>query len=145
MIMKTQKQKTTAVLFLFFLSSVVKAQELYVYTEPASNMPAHSLSAKVTANYIGKRPETGNRFMQRYIPELMFGINKNWMVHAGGTFADMHTRNFRWESSTCLSKLSSSKTYKAMIKKMAMLTAMPPMLMIEKNLLFRRLRMPILK
>lgn len=98
MIMKTQKQKTTAVLFLFFLSSVVKAQELYVYTEPASNMPAHSLSAKVTANYIGKRPETGNRFMQRYIPELMFGINKNWMVHAGGTFADMHTRNFRWES-----------------------------------------------
>jgi len=36
--------------------------------------------------------------MQRYTPELMFGINKIWMVHVGGTFADMHTDNFRWES-----------------------------------------------
>jgi len=61
-------------------------------------MPAHSLSAKLSANYIGKLQGSQNRFMQRYTPELMFGFSKKWMVHIGGTFADMHTTNFRWES-----------------------------------------------
>ncbi|MGZ8551739.1 MAG: hypothetical protein ACXWV2_13795, partial [Chitinophagaceae bacterium] len=51
----------------------------------------------LTANYIG-RQATESRFMQRYTPELMFGINKKWMVHVGSTFADMHTKKFRWES-----------------------------------------------
>jgi hypothetical protein len=89
--------KQTIILFMFFCSYIAEGQELYVYTEPASNMPAHSLSAKLSANYIG-RQQSGSRFMQRYTPELMFGINKKWMVHVGGTFADMHTKNFRWES-----------------------------------------------
>ena len=39
-----------------------------------------------------------NRPMQRYTPELMFGINKKWMLHIGGTFSDMHTPGFRGES-----------------------------------------------
>lgn len=82
---------------LVFCSYLAKAQELYVYSEPASNMPARSVSAKLTANYIG-RQATESRFMQRYSPELMFGINKKWMVHVGSTFADMHTKKFRWES-----------------------------------------------
>lgn len=72
-------------------------QELYVYSEPASNMPAHSISAKLSSNIV-TRQDPYNRFMQRYTPEIMLGINKNWMVHAGATFANMHTDNFRWES-----------------------------------------------
>ena len=81
-----------------FCSLLAKGQELYVYTEPASNMPARSLSTKVSGNFIGKNQGRVGRFMQRYTPELMFGINKKWMVHLGGTFANMHTPNFRWES-----------------------------------------------
>jgi hypothetical protein len=61
-------------------------------------MPAHSLSTKLSANYVGKLQGNQNRFMQRYTPELMFGVSKKWMIHVGGTFADMHTTNFRWES-----------------------------------------------
>ena len=61
-------------------------------------MPAHSLSTKLSANYIGKLQGNQNRFMQRYTPELMFGISRKWMMHVGGTFANMHTTNFRWES-----------------------------------------------
>ena len=75
-----------------------RGQELYVYTEPASNMPAHSISARLTGNFIGKNQDETNRFMQRYTPELMLGLSRKWMVHVGGTFADMHTGNFRWES-----------------------------------------------
>ena len=75
-----------------------RGQELYVYTEPASNMPAHSVSTRLTGNFIGKNQGVTNRFMQRYTPELMLGLNRKWMLHIGGTFADMHTGNFRWES-----------------------------------------------
>ena len=89
--------KKNILLILIFCSYIAKGQELFVYSEPASNMPARSLSAKFTANYITPQ-NPDNRFMQRYTPELMFGINKNWMLHVGGTFADMHTKNFRWES-----------------------------------------------
>ncbi len=73
-------------------------QELYVFSEPASNMPARSLSAKLSANYLNGREGAGKRLMQRYTPELMLGIDKRWMVHIGASFADMHTNNFRWES-----------------------------------------------
>jgi len=76
----------------------VRGQELYVYTEPASNMPAHSVSTKVSANITGKNHAAGNRFMQRYTPEFMLALNRKWMVHAGLTVADVHTSNVRWES-----------------------------------------------
>ena len=82
---------------LCFISLQITAQELYVYTEPASNMPAKSLSVKLTANLMGPQP-WHNRFMQRYTPELMFGISKKIMIHTAVSFADMHTTNFRWES-----------------------------------------------
>jgi hypothetical protein len=60
-------------------------------------MPAKSISVKLSANLMGPQP-WHNRFMQRYTPELMFGISKKIMIHTAVTFADMHTTNFRWES-----------------------------------------------
>ena len=89
--------KSLSIIFFLVCSLGVSSQELYVYSEPASNMPAHSISTKLSANFISKQGSS-DRFMQRYTPELMFGINKNWMVHVGASLADMHTRNFRWES-----------------------------------------------
>lgn len=89
--------KRLLVSLLIFCSLTAEAQELFVYTEPASNMPAKSLSAKLTGNFIPPQfPD--DRFMQRYTPEIMLGISKKWMIHVGTTFADMHTTNFRWES-----------------------------------------------
>ena len=87
---------------LFFIACIVcylhtGAQELYVFTEPASNMPAKSMSLKLSGNFMGAQ-SWHDRPMQRYIPEVMFGLNKKWMIHVGTTFSDMHTPNFRWES-----------------------------------------------
>jgi hypothetical protein len=73
-----------------------QGQELYVFTEPASNMPSHSISGKITGKY-SKHPGATNH-MQRYTPEIMFGLNKKWMLHFGSTFSDMYTTNVRWES-----------------------------------------------
>jgi hypothetical protein len=72
------------------------AQELYVYTEPASNMPAKSISAKWNTTLL--KSIHNDRTEQRHSPEIMFGLNKNWMVHAAGTFSDMYSSNLRWES-----------------------------------------------
>jgi len=78
------------------------AQELYPYTEPASNMPSNSISLKLSAMY-GKGSHS-SRVMQRYIPEIMFGLNKKWMVHASASFSDMQESNFYFESAKLYAK-----------------------------------------
>ena len=100
MIFQIISMQKIVIAFLFLAATRLNAaaQELYVYTEPASNMPAHSISAKLTGNFIAKNQSADNRFMQRYTPEVMIGVNKKLMWHIGGSFADMHTRNLRWES-----------------------------------------------
>lgn len=62
------------------------AQELFVYTEPASNMPAKTIGLRVSQNFF-KDQYTG---VTNYhlLPEVMFGINKNLMVHAEGFFSN---------------------------------------------------------
>ncbi len=82
---------------LLFLGMQGKAQELYVYSEPASNIPAHSISGKISAGYMREESIT-KRLMQRYMPEIMFGLNKNLMLKLGSTFGNVHTTNLRWES-----------------------------------------------
>lgn len=89
-------KKLFAILFVAF-SLNVRAQELYVYSEPASNMPAHSISLKLTDHFIGM-DQVYNRSAHRFMPEIMFGFNKNLMVHLTTTFANMHTQDFRFES-----------------------------------------------
>lgn len=80
-------------LMLPFLSG---AQELYVFTEPASNMPARSLSFKLTGRYPDSK--FNNYFKQRYVPEVMIGINKNWMVHLAAGLSDYYSEKLRPES-----------------------------------------------
>jgi len=90
----------TAILFLVVINTT--AQELYPYTEPASNMPAKSLSIK-TAAMFGKGVH-GNNLEQRYSPEIMFGLSKKWMLHAGFTFSNMYEDFLYYESARLYAK-----------------------------------------
>lgn len=78
------------------VASTAGAQELYVFTEPASNMPAGSISFKGTARYPNSK--YNNYFKQRYVPEVMFGLSKNWMLHVSGGFSDYYSQKVRPES-----------------------------------------------
>jgi len=89
----------TITILLFVYSN---AQELYPFTEPASNMPANSFALKLGTMY-GKGPHS-DRILQRYSPEIMFGVNKNLMVHANLTFSDMHESYFYFESARVYAK-----------------------------------------
>lgn len=81
--------KIYSFLFLLF-ATAAKGQELFAYTEPASNMPAHSVGLRVS-NMLMR--EKGGGYQYRLLPEIMIGANKNLMVHldgflsnSGGTF-----------------------------------------------------------
>lgn len=89
-------KKISFVLFVFFAGRL-PAQELYVFTEPASNMPAHSISLKLTDHFV-TNDNIYDRFSHRLMPQLMFGISKKFMFHLGGTISNMHTPDFRYES-----------------------------------------------
>jgi hypothetical protein len=72
------------------------AQELYVYTDPASNVPARSVTAKISTKWLeGKHSQ---RTEIRTMPEVQVGLSKSWMLRANATFSDMYSSNVRWES-----------------------------------------------
>lgn len=84
------------ILFSFFVMQLT-AQELYVFSEPASNLPANSISVKLTDHFVAN-DEKFNRSSNRIMPQLMWGVNKKWMIYVGATFSNMHTANFKYES-----------------------------------------------
>ena len=89
-------------LILLLSAAGAGAQELFPYTEPASNMPAKSMSGKLSGMF-GKGVH-GNRLDQRYTPEVMFGISKKWMLHAAATFSNMYENYYYYESARLYAK-----------------------------------------
>ena len=85
---------STAILFLVVVNTT--SQELYPFTEPASNMPAKSMSFKMTAMF--GRGVHGSGLEQRYSPEIMFGLSKKWMVHGAISFSNMYGKSLYLES-----------------------------------------------
>ncbi|OWK68678.1 hypothetical protein [Pedobacter sp. AJM] len=75
------------------------SQELYVFTEPASNMPAKSLGVRLTNEGMFNNPG----FVSRSIPEVMFGFNKNLMAHAQAFLSDMDGK-YRLEGGSLYAK-----------------------------------------
>ena len=75
-------------LFLCFqISLKSSAQELFVFTEPASNMPAKSIGIRLMNSFMGNSDKTINYHV---MPEVMVGVNKKLMLH-GQSF--MSNRN----------------------------------------------------
>ncbi|TCJ17576.1 hypothetical protein EPD60_05120 [Flaviaesturariibacter flavus] len=80
----------------------LSAQELYPYTEPASNMPTGSISTKLAGMYM--RSVHDDKVKQRYVPEVMLGLNRKWMVHGALLFSDMHGERFMMEGARAYAK-----------------------------------------
>ncbi|HVI45658.1 MAG TPA: hypothetical protein VM802_12345 [Chitinophaga sp.] len=91
-----------AVLGLIIISRLAVAQELYVNTEPASNMAANSLGIRLTNKFF-KMEHTGTVGM-RVEPEVMWGINKKLMVHVIGYASNMMQSSIRAEGGSIYAK-----------------------------------------
>ena len=94
--------KNYLALLFILITTTAAAQELFPFTEPASNMPAKSMSLKMSAMF-GKGVH-GDRIEQRYSPEIMFGISKKWMLHTGVTFSNMYESFLYYESARVYAK-----------------------------------------
>lgn len=80
--------KALLIINLLILTFSCTAQELYVFSEPASNRPAKSIALNLTARF----PDNKNNsyFRNRYIPQVMVGLNKNLMINASTSFSNYY-------------------------------------------------------
>ena len=74
--------KKISVFLILLVCIRAQAQELFVFTEPASNMPAHSLGARLSNSLMKEKQAPG--YSYHAIPELMWGANKRLMLHVDG-------------------------------------------------------------
>jgi hypothetical protein len=77
-------------------------------------MPAHSISVKLTDHFV-TTDEIYGRLSQRFMPQLMFGFSKKFMMHTGVTISNMHTFGYRYESFNLYAKyrfLSNDEIHK---------------------------------
>lgn len=72
-------KKVLSILFVF-IGFKVSSQELFVFTEPASNMPTHSLGIRLNQQFM--QQNVTNKLTYYQVPELMWGANKKLMIHA---------------------------------------------------------------
>ncbi|ACU64000.1 transporter family protein [Chitinophaga pinensis] len=84
------------------MPAFLHAQELYVSTEPASNMAANSFGFRVTNRFFKMEHEgvTGMRIE----PELMWGISKKLMVHVVGLASNQMQPSLRFEGGSVYAK-----------------------------------------
>ena len=73
------------------------AQELFVFTEPASNMATRSLGVRLDNSFY-------NTGAYRLGTELMWGAARRWMVHVYGYASDMYQPAFRAEGGSLYTK-----------------------------------------
>ena len=62
------------------------AQELYVSTEPASNMAIGSIGLRLNSKFFHMASD--GTYNYRLDPELMIGLGKKWMFHLNFYFFD---------------------------------------------------------
>jgi hypothetical protein len=93
--------KAIVFVLFFFVELSVNSQELFVLTEPASNMPAKSLGIRSMNAFM---VEADGKLNFHTMPELMWGINKKWMVHVQGFISNRQEGGFETEGGSLYAK-----------------------------------------
>ena len=85
----------------FFIYSNTFSQELFVFTEPASNMPAKALGVRDMNGFMF---EKDGKLNYHNMPELMLSINKKLMIHAQGFISNRQDGGFETEGGSLYAK-----------------------------------------
>jgi hypothetical protein len=83
--------RVSSIFFFLFVYSFSIAQELYVFTNPASNIPGESLVLKLSTKSMV--PYHNNQREFRVSPEIQAGATKNLMFATGMTLSNMFFSN----------------------------------------------------
>ena len=95
-------QKITCFFIALCIFFGVAAQELYVSTEPASNMASGSIGLRMNSKFF--RMNHDAKYSYRLDPEIMFGVNKHLMVHVNMYGSNMYQSKFRMEGASLYGK-----------------------------------------
>lgn len=90
--------------FLFFLlctSLQINAQELFVMTEPASNMPTGSIGVRTMNSFMFEKDGTLNYHI---MPEIMWGASAKWMFHLQSFHSNRSTGGLKTEGGSLYAK-----------------------------------------
>ncbi|MFA9205749.1 MAG: hypothetical protein ACEQR6_03640 [Burkholderiaceae bacterium] len=89
-------------LFIFlFIYSRTFSQELFVFTEPASNMPAKSLGFRDMNGFF---LEKDGKLNYHNMPEMMMSINKKFMLHTQAFISNRQDGGFETEGGSLYAK-----------------------------------------
>lgn len=82
------------------------AQELYIFTDPASNIPAKALSLRANNMLMPMAMEDAisEKASFRFSLDAAYGINKNWMLKVAGYASDMFQSKFKVEGASLSTK-----------------------------------------
>ncbi len=83
--------KKIYVILLVVFSFQVHSQELFVVTEPASNVPAGSVGFKLGQSLMDEKYKESNNY--HIMPEIIWGINKSLMIRAAGFISNRTNNN----------------------------------------------------
>jgi hypothetical protein len=86
--------------FLFTYSNTF-SQELFVFTEPASNMPAKALGIRDMNGFMF---EKDGKLNYHNMPEIMLGINKKFLFHVQGFISNRQDGGFETEGGSLYAK-----------------------------------------
>src|SRR6185312_15955568 len=93
-ILNSLVMKLILITMLLLFSFESREQELYVFTEPASNMAAKSIGLRINNYILGETNHSKTDY--HLIPEIMFGVSKKVMIH-GDVFFSNRTQGFNAE------------------------------------------------
>jgi hypothetical protein len=99
--LKHYKMKYFFIIFLLLAGPIANAQELFVVTEPASNMPAGTVGVRLAQSLMKEKYEPGYNY--HILPEIMWGANKNLMLHAAA-FISNRNKNLITEGGSLYAK-----------------------------------------
>jgi hypothetical protein len=87
---------------IFFVSllslahSTIFSQELFIFSDPASNLPSKSVNVSIGIR--SPISSSNNYFKQRYTATASVGMSKNWMLRTSTAFSNFYSIGSRWET-----------------------------------------------
>lgn len=95
-------QKKIWIICLYLCLQQVQAQELYIFTEPASNVPAKSTVMRLNGMHMPMQFD--NSTSSRIMLEAMFGLSSKWMLKLNTTASDMFQSRYKLEGANAYLK-----------------------------------------
>jgi len=82
------------ILFFLCLSTLGYAQELFIFSEPASTMPKRAVALRINSRHYG----TPSGYFYKINPEIGYGLHKNFTARVNGFYSNWANPQGYWDA-----------------------------------------------